>query len=156
MLSGLWHGASWSFVFWGAYHGTFLALERGFLIRAFEKTGKFFRTLFTFLAVVTGWVFFRVERLPDAFIYIGRMFAFDFARHSIKPDGEFYMFFYTALFFSFFCFFKKFQTIQDKLFAFHSSVKVHLLLTIFSALLLIFSVSYISVTGFNPFIYFRF
>ncbi|MFA6950343.1 MAG: MBOAT family O-acyltransferase, partial [Lentimicrobiaceae bacterium] len=40
LASGLWHGASWSFVLWGAYHGFFLVLERGFLLKVYEKIGK--------------------------------------------------------------------------------------------------------------------
>jgi len=156
LLSGLWHGASWGFVFWGAYHGTFLALERGFLIKLFEKTGRLFRTLFTFFVVAIGWVFFKVEKLSDAFIYVKRMFAFDFTSPGFNPDKEFYMIFYTALFFSFFVYFKKLQKLQDAVFALHSSIKLHFLQAFLSAILLILSISYITASGFNPFIYFRF
>jgi alginate O-acetyltransferase complex protein AlgI len=156
LLSGLWHGASWSFVFWGAYHGAFLVMERGFLIRAFERTGKLFRTLFTFLIVLIGWVFFRVDRISDAFTYLHKMFAFNFSADAINPDKEFYFFFCVAVLFSFFVYFNRLQKIQDALYAFQRSVKSHVILTIFSILLLIFSISYITASGFNPFIYFRF
>jgi alginate O-acetyltransferase complex protein AlgI len=156
LFSGLWHGASWSFVFWGAYHGAFLAMERGFLTKFFEKTGRLFRTLFTFLIVVVGWVFFRVEKLSDAFRYIKRMFAFDFTNDAIMVGNEFYTIFFIAVFFSFFVYWTKLQKIQDTVFAFHSSIKLHIVFSAFSVLLLIFSISYITASGFNPFIYFRF
>jgi alginate O-acetyltransferase complex protein AlgI len=156
LLSGLWHGASWGFIVWGAYHGTFLALERGFLLKLFEKTGKLFRTVFTFFIVVVGWVFFRVEKLHDAFVYIKRMFVFDFSAQAIRPDREFYLYLYLAIFFSFFCFFRRLENLQENVFALHRSIKAHLVLTAFSALLLIFSISCIAASGFNPFIYFRF
>lgn len=48
LASGLWHGASWSFVIWGAYHGLFLVLERGFLLNVYKKIGKFPSTVITF------------------------------------------------------------------------------------------------------------
>jgi len=40
LISGLWHGASWSFVVWGAYHGFFLVAERLFLLKVYRKIGK--------------------------------------------------------------------------------------------------------------------
>ena len=39
LLSGLWHGAAWNFVIWGAFHGTFLVLDRLFLLRFYKKIG---------------------------------------------------------------------------------------------------------------------
>lgn len=66
LLSGLWHGASWNFVLWGAYHGLFLVLERLFLGNVFEKLGKFISVPVTFIIVVTGWVLFRNEDLSYA------------------------------------------------------------------------------------------
>ncbi len=156
LLSGLWHGASWNYVFWGAWHGTFLIIERSFLMRAFSSAGKLFRTLFTFFIVVIGFVFFRIEKLPEAFAFIRRLFAFDFTNASIQPDKEFYIFFYIAIFFSFFVYFKKAQQIQDAVFAFNTSISSNFVRTVLSALLLILSVSFITASGFNPFIYFRF
>ncbi|MEL6429580.1 MAG: MBOAT family protein [Planctomycetota bacterium] len=76
LLGGLWHGASWTFVVWGAYHGALLAIER--------MTGK--RSLYaalpaalenaiTFVLVVIGWVVFKAETLGDAGRVLGAMFA---------------------------------------------------------------------------------
>ena len=74
IASGLWHGATWSFILWGAYHGLFIVLERLFLLDLYKKIGKLPRVLLTFFIVVIGWVFFKVEKLSDAFIFIQHLF----------------------------------------------------------------------------------
>jgi alginate O-acetyltransferase complex protein AlgI len=79
LASGLWHGASWNFVLWGAYHGIFLVMEKMFLNKVYLKIGKIPTIIFTFIVVVIGWVFFRIEHLSDACLYLKRMFAFDFS-----------------------------------------------------------------------------
>ncbi|MFC2121926.1 MBOAT family O-acyltransferase, partial [Bacteroidota bacterium] len=61
LLSGLWHGASWNFIVWGAYHGLFLILDRIFLIKFLNKIGRIPGTLITFFVVIMGWVVFRLE-----------------------------------------------------------------------------------------------
>jgi alginate O-acetyltransferase complex protein AlgI len=155
LASGLWHGASWSFVIWGAYHGLFLVLERSFLHRFYDKIGKLPSTLITFFLVVIGWVFFRVEKVSDAILYLKRMFAFDF-KSSFVPDREFLTFFCVAVFFSFFVYFKKGQKIQDAVYINDYTNMRHLALFAASALLFLLSVSSITASGFNPFIYFRF
>ena len=59
LISGLWHGASWNFVLWGAYNGLFLTLDRMFLVKILDRTGKFMATIFTFAIVMLGWMIFR-------------------------------------------------------------------------------------------------
>jgi len=76
LLGGLWHGANWTFVLWGFYHGALLVIHRlagRYLpdhswLRPFNIAG-------TFLAVCIGWVFFRAASLHDAWLIIGRMFV---------------------------------------------------------------------------------
>ncbi len=105
LASGLWHGASWSFVIWGAYHGLFLVLERLFLNNVYKKIGKFLSTIITFFLVMIGWVFFRIERLPDVFAYLKRLFSFDFG-NALPFDLEFYTFFRPG---GFLCFLRLFR-----------------------------------------------
>lgn len=57
-LTGLWHGASWNFVFWGLYYFLWLALERFVLNRFLPKVGRIIQMIYTFPAVVLGWVLF--------------------------------------------------------------------------------------------------
>ncbi len=65
LLSGLWHGASWNFVLWGAYHGFFLVIERLFLGKWSQRIGKVPSVIITFIIVMVGWAIFRIEDLPD-------------------------------------------------------------------------------------------
>lgn len=155
LASGLWHGASWSFVIWGAYHGLFLVLERSFLMNLYNKIGKLPSTIITFFIVVIGWVFFRVEKVSDAFIYLKRMLSFDF-NNTPSFDSEFYTFFIIAAFFAFFTYFNKGQKIQNSIYFGDYSIKKHFTVITISAIFLILCISSITAFGFNPFIYFRF
>jgi len=57
-LTGLWHGASWNFVFWGMYYGVLLLAEKFILTKLLDKTPKALRHVFTIIAVLFGWVIF--------------------------------------------------------------------------------------------------
>jgi alginate O-acetyltransferase complex protein AlgI len=155
LASGLWHGASWSFVLWGAYHGLFLVLERGFLLKIYEKIGKFPSMLITFFFVVIGWVFFRIEDISDAFVFLKRLFAFEGNTSNIM-DSEFYTYLFLAVFFSFITYFKIGKKWQDSIYFNNYNNKKHITVFVLTLLLLIFSISSITAFGFNPFIYFRF
>ena len=61
LLSGLWHGASWNFVLWGAYNGLFLTLDRLFLRKALERCGAVIATAATLFIVMIGWAIFRSD-----------------------------------------------------------------------------------------------
>jgi alginate O-acetyltransferase complex protein AlgI len=76
LLCGLWHGAKWTFVFWGAYYGLWLTLERLFLGRMLEKIPPYLANAYAFLVILIGWVFFRSSDLPYAFAFLGKMFDF--------------------------------------------------------------------------------
>ncbi|MBO7446686.1 MAG: MBOAT family protein [Bacteroidales bacterium] len=75
-LTGLWHGASWTFVVWGLMHGSLMVVERLGFDRLLEKSYKPLRHLYTLLMVVVAWVFFRAESLDYALAFVGRMFSF--------------------------------------------------------------------------------
>ncbi|HEY4908542.1 MAG TPA: MBOAT family O-acyltransferase, partial [Methylomirabilota bacterium] len=75
-LCGLWHGAAWTFVVWGLYHGSFLVLERLGLGRWLEGLWTPARHAYTMLAVMVGWVFFRAESLHQAGGYLAAMAGF--------------------------------------------------------------------------------
>jgi alginate O-acetyltransferase complex protein AlgI len=77
LLGGLWHGAAWTFVFWGAYHGVLLALHRALPWPRWLGQPAFapLRAGVTFLCVCLGWVLFRARSLADAGTIYGRLFA---------------------------------------------------------------------------------
>ena len=155
LASGLWHGASWCFIIWGAYHGMFLVLERIFLLDFYAKTGKFLSTIITFFVVVIGWVFFRIELISDAFLYLKRMFIFDFSGLE-SYSSEFLFFLTVSILFSFFAYFQLGQKIQDSVYFKPYTVRRHVGTTLLTLVLFILSISSITSFGFNPFIYFRF
>jgi len=155
LLSGLWHGASWNFVIWGAYNGTFLVLERLFLLKIYAHIRRFFRTFVTFFIVTIGWVFFRVEKFRDAILYLKHLFAYH-GGQSIHPGSEFYFFLAIGFVFAFFAYLKQGQKIQDAVYFHQYSGNKHIIMAAVSVVLFVLSVSFITSTGFNPFIYYRF
>ncbi|MBL7793738.1 MAG: MBOAT family protein [Saprospiraceae bacterium] len=72
-LCGLWHGASWNFVIWGLFHGTFLILERSSWGRLLQKLPLLVRHAYLILTVLIGWVFFRADNLTQAIDYLKAM-----------------------------------------------------------------------------------
>ena len=76
MLTGLWHGASWTFVAWGVYYGIWIMLEKAFLGKMLERI-PVLATIWTLVLVLVGWVFFRADTFPEAITYMQAMFAPD-------------------------------------------------------------------------------
>lgn len=74
LLGGLWHGASWTFVVWGGYHGLLLSAYRAWG-STWDKLAPPIRRAGTFLLVVVGWVFFRSTTFDMAWEILRRMFA---------------------------------------------------------------------------------
>jgi alginate O-acetyltransferase complex protein AlgI len=76
LLGGLWHGAKWNFIVWGAYHGLLLGYERWRGKQSFYQTLPLsFRIAFTFLLMLFSWVLFRADDLTAAGHYFGAMFG---------------------------------------------------------------------------------
>ena len=74
LLSGIWHGADWSFIVWGMMHGIALCLYRLFG-KSWDKLPAFIKVFFTFIFVTVAWVFFRAEDLSQAFGFLKVMFS---------------------------------------------------------------------------------
>lgn len=86
LLCGLWHGAAWTFVIWGALHGAFLVIERAGLARALARLKGPWVSLahvYTLLVVVVTWVFFRAESVQGALDFLKLMFL----GTAVGPDG---------------------------------------------------------------------
>ncbi|MEW6121132.1 MAG: MBOAT family O-acyltransferase [Pseudomonadota bacterium] len=77
LLCGLWHGASWNFVIWGAHHGAFLVIERMGLRRWLDRGPKALAHLYTVVVVLLGWVWFRAETFDGAIGMFGGLFGFN-------------------------------------------------------------------------------
>ena len=165
LLCGLWHGANWTFIVWGLYHGLFLVIERLGLSRMIYKTPYIFGWLYTIFVVICGWVIFRAATLEGALKYFKSMLGLA----QTNGIGRYSIYMYLendvliALFFGLIAcspFIKNIillkvniaNSLQDSL-----SVSIWRYLVILS-LLLIFIFSSASIAGgnYNPFIYFRF
>lgn len=79
LVSGLWHGANWTFLFWGGIHGGMQVIENLFTkwidpMRE-RRIGKLFTGMLVFLFCSMAWIFFRAETLTDAFYIVGHIFS---------------------------------------------------------------------------------
>ncbi len=77
LLCGLWHGASWNFVIWGAHHGAFLVIERAGLKRWLDRAPRAVAHLYTVVVVLMGWVWFRAETFDGALGIFAGLFGFN-------------------------------------------------------------------------------
>ncbi len=73
LIGGLWHGANWTFVFWGGYHGVLLALHRQYA-SVWDSAPRVVRRASMFLLAVIGWVFFRSTSFHMAWVVMAHMF----------------------------------------------------------------------------------
>ncbi len=157
LLSGLWHGAAWNFVLWGAFHGLFLILDRLFLIRFYKRIGKYPSILITFLITIIGWVVFRSESVYQIGYFIKTMFIPKTNDLIFHQSDKFLWVLGFAIVFSFITIFGFGRKIENYFFYRHNlSIKGHLLMFSIATILFVLSYSSMVSSGFNPFIYFRF
>ena len=77
LLTGVWHGASWSFVAWGLWHGAFIILERFVIRDRLDRVPDFLRVIGTTIIAFFGWVFFFSPTLGSALHYFAQIFGAD-------------------------------------------------------------------------------
>lgn len=75
LLTGLWHGANWTFVLWGAYFGVLLIIEKMFLLKALKKAPAIVGHIYTMFFVIISWVIFALDDMKSVTGYIGAMFG---------------------------------------------------------------------------------
>ncbi|MCP9770970.1 MBOAT family protein [Lacihabitans sp. LS3-19] len=147
-VSGLWHGAAWTFIIWGALHGLYLVLaimRERYLPFKLPKL-PFLSMLFTFILVMITWVFFRAKGLFNAKIILSKIFSLDYFRGFEMPfsTNEFiFCWFLMILLFVKDIYFRKISTEHTPAFYFK-----------FVGLLLV--CYFFGVFGSNQFIYFQF
>ena len=151
LISGLWHGASWNFVAWGAFHGLLLVIERIFRNQSLPfKLPDILKMSLTFILVVLGWVLFRIEQFPDAAAFYQRLFSGGLVLgQELKYFDLFILICATLL--SFWPI-RGFDSLESK----QSTSVIANLKLIRSLSLILFSLMGLAASGFNPFIYFRF
>ena len=77
VVSGIWHGANWTFLCWGSLHGVLLCIEKalGFSKRRFSGMRKFFHWAVTFVIICFAWIMFRANNLSDAMTVVAGIFT---------------------------------------------------------------------------------
>ena len=76
LLCGLWHGAAWTFIIWGAYHGFFLMLEKLKLSKLLLSVFEPIRHIYTLFIIMIGWVIFRANDLSHLNVFLKSLFGF--------------------------------------------------------------------------------
>lgn len=155
LISGLWHGANWNFILWGAFHGFLLVNERIFLLKWLSKIPKYLQIGFTFFVINLSWVLFREENLSLAIKFYTRLFSLgDFFKpinirmHEIINIKQIVVFIIAMLII--FIPWKKIykQNMYNK--------KTEVFFGLFNLGLFILAILELFNSKFNPFIYFRF
>ena len=88
LLGGLWHGANWTFVIWGGFHGFFIAFTHLWR-RSGLQLPSFVARALTFFGIMFGWVFFRASNVQEALSMFSQMLNFKIKQPIIEcmPDG---------------------------------------------------------------------
>ena len=155
MLTGLWHGAAWNFVFWGLYHGIVQLIEKKVLNNVLEKLPNFVQILYTFIIVMIGWVMFFCTSLKDLGVYLGNMIGIG-GHGFIDSTGLYYLF--TNLILIIICFIACGPTAWKKIqkCALKTGKARQVVATIAYIAIFILSLAYLVNATYNPFLYFRF
>lgn len=159
LLTGIWHGAEWTFVIWGIWHGFFIILEKILNIKEFEQQKhswhvNILRHIYCIFAFVIGWVIFRAESIKYAWDYLMNMFGL----LHLHPEQFNYAFLYyvdkieiITFVVAILCCIPLFKNMiyqQNKI--------VKCIVNIWLLVLLFLSTMTIASSTYNPFIYFRF
>lgn len=159
LATGLWHGASWTFIVWGLWHGLFMIIEK-LIMRSqlehffFQRTPKLLRWLYTIVVVSFGWVLFRAPDFNGAITYFKTMFGFE-----TLTNASYGVAYYidpliaTTLIIGLICAAPYGKNLFKKLESKNSYLFVKMILMF---LLLFFSIMYIVNGTYSPFIYFQF
>jgi len=165
LISGFWHGAAWTFIAWGIFHGAFLILDRLFLLRFYKMIGKPLSIIITFIITLVGWVIFRAETFPQAMSYIVIMFDFGNMNLAISTtrgtydwfiEQRFIIIFGVASFFSFLPTINFIEKNMNSFFGTQGEKDFIFIKSILAIILLYICITEVISTGINPFIYYRF
>lgn len=165
-LTGFWHGASWTFIIWGLFHGFFMIIERLGFEKILNKVWSPIANFYTLMVVLFAWVLFRSDNLSFAFDYWQAMFRFNL--NSVQKSIFYELFnseFCIALIISLlgaFSFYTKIESWVIKCIS-HNRYEFKMIKYIYQissililASILILCTIYLISDSYNPFIYYRF
>ncbi|MEQ9062884.1 MAG: MBOAT family protein [Vicingaceae bacterium] len=156
LITGFWHGAGWSYIIWGLYHGAFMVIERLGLNRLLERAGAVVQHSYATVVLLFSWVFFRIEDVSYQLKLASSMLGFS------DPNSGFFTVsdFSTPLYWFVFSIGVLSSTPMFKNLALNKSVLAFrpmkiIYLTFYIGVLFLCTISLVNNT-YNPFIYFRF
>ena len=150
-LTGLWHGANWTFLLWGLYYAVFLLIEKAFLLKKLENQHVLNR-VYTLLITVFGWVLFQLDSMDEVLRYWKTMLGIG-ARGFVSETDLFYGRSYAViLVIAVLASTPLFRRISEIL---PTRVK-NVLLPLLTLAALIVCTAYMVDATYNPFLYFRF
>ena len=150
-LTGLWHGANWSFLLWGLYYALFLVIEKLFLLKKIEKA-PLLGHVYCLLVAVTGWMLFQLDTVPEIVQYWKAMYGMGGTGFVDSGDlfrlRSYLLILVTGILASTPLPRNLYRRIPESIRRFVSPVLVLLILVV--------STAYLVDASYNPFLYFRF
>ena len=155
LLTGFWHGASLTFVFWGLFHGFFMIVERLGFGKLLEKNPvKFLNHIYAWFVVVCGWVFFRMDGMRKGIRFLKAMFFYQKGEYNLTACINLEV---IAVLLAGFLLCGILQSMVPKLReALYHREETSVLQTVFLFAIFFLCVISLSADSYNPFIYFRF
>ena len=152
-LTGAWHGASWNFILWGIYFGIILILEKMFILKILDKTGKVISHIYAIILILIGWVIFAFEDLGKICNYLKAMFNFN---NFINTETLYYLRNYGIItIIGIICSTLIVKNVLEKLNKSEKKIGIVLEIVIYMSILFLCTANLVS-DSFNPFLYFRF
>jgi len=160
-LCGLWHGASWTFMTWGLYHGFFLIIERMAFGKKLARAPSLLRHLYVLLVVMGGWVLFACETFGHSLFFFRALAGFDAAAAPLLYQEYFRLDLAIAVGWGILFSTPLLQLIryanQKAINKLGAVTHLTALLQVFALIiLLLLSIAFLASGTYNPFIYFRF
>ncbi len=153
LLSGLWHGAHWTFVLWGAYHGLFLILDKLFWLRLSAKLPKYIKISTTLFFIVCGWVIFRCDSFSQMTEFFKAMLNPNHQGQELYITLNIWIALLIGLLISMVPIVPSYNKLATAWFSFRPALFIE---NWAMSLLAIFAIIRIMSMTFNPFLYFRF
>lgn len=154
LLTGLWHGASWNFVLWGAYFAIILLIEKIFLLKFIEKSPKIIQWLYAMFLIMLGWVIFRCESMELMKNVLSKMFVYQ-KSDLLKFITENINLLFSMLFIlpAIVVSFPIVPKLKEK---FNKSIIMYAGYNLLILILFSINIVFLTSSSYNPFIYFRF
>lgn len=149
LLTGLWHGASWNFVFWGGYYAILLITEKMFFLKVLNKLPAVIRHIYSLFAVMLGWALFYFENISQLGAFIVKLFS-----PASSADAFPIMIGYVPLFLI--SILACTPVVKKAISAHNNSIPISYGKIFAAVIALILCIAALASQSYNPFIYFRF